>query len=268
MSRMARRPRRGSVDQEQHRPVGRQPARHQVVEQRRRDRRRLGRTFAQSEDVFAPRCVDPQRDHDAVFLEDLAVDADHTQIQLAQRPADECPQLLGRQCHKPAATRRCAMWPARSPRPAPGPACAHTAASTPPRRSPRTCATPTRRWPPPTGSSPPAPRPRRCPPEAAAARPVAPRASRGSPRSRHATRSAQADDGRSFGPHNASRSASCIAWSICIPVAMHSPWNACRTSPSTASTSSGTWIETERELGGWRGRIPDFPEQCVGKDGL
>ena len=197
MSRMARRPRRGSVDQEQHRPVGRQPARHQVVEQRRRDRRRLGRTFAQSEDVFAPRCVDPQRDHDAVFLEDLAVDADHTQIQLAQRPADECPQLLGRQCHKPAATRRCAMWPARSPRPAPGPACAHTAASTPPRRSPRTCATPTRRWPPPTGSSPPAPRPRRCPPEAAAARPVAPRASRGSPRSRHATRSAQADDGPS-----------------------------------------------------------------------
>ena len=51
--------RRGPVDQEQHRPLGRQPARHQVVEQRRRDRRRLGRTFTQAEDVFAPRGVDP-----------------------------------------------------------------------------------------------------------------------------------------------------------------------------------------------------------------
>ena len=98
---MARRSAAGPVDQEQHRPVGRQPARHQVVEQRRRDRRCLGRTFTQAEDVFAPRRVDPQRDNDAVFLEDLAVDADHTQVQLAQRPADERPQLLGRQSHEP-----------------------------------------------------------------------------------------------------------------------------------------------------------------------
>ena len=30
---------------------------------------------------------------------------------------------------------------------------------------------------------------------------------------------------------------------------MHSPWNGCRTSPSTASTGSGTWMETEREVG-------------------
>ena len=29
---------------------------------------------------------------------------------------------------------------------------------------------------------------------------------------------------------------------------IHKSWNACRTSPSTASTGSGTWMETEREL--------------------
>jgi len=60
---------------------------------------------------------------------------------------------------------------------------------------------------------------------------------------RHAARSGW---GRPFGPHNTSRWASCIAWSTRIPAEMHRPWNACRTSPSTASTCSGAWIETER----------------------
>ena len=51
------------VDQEQHGSVGRQPARHQVVEQRPRHRRGLGGTLAQSEDVFAPLRVNPQEAH-------------------------------------------------------------------------------------------------------------------------------------------------------------------------------------------------------------
>ena len=99
----------GAVDHEQHPPVGPQPAGHQVVEQAAGDGRRLGRALAQTEHVFAPLGIDAQRDHDAVFPEDLAVDADHPQVQRAQRPADEC---LAR---SPPSGRRGHDWPGSAP---------------------------------------------------------------------------------------------------------------------------------------------------------
>ena len=81
--------------------------------------------------------------------EDLAVDADHPQVQFPQRPAEKRLEALGRQRHKPPATRRCSTSPARSPRPAPGPVCPHTGVSTPRRRPRPAYARPAGRWPPP-----------------------------------------------------------------------------------------------------------------------
>ena len=40
-----------------------------------------------------------------MVLEDLAVDADHPQVQLAHRPAEKRPQALGRQRHEPTRHR-------------------------------------------------------------------------------------------------------------------------------------------------------------------
>ena len=98
------------VDDEQQRPVGRQAPRHQVAEQTGRDRSRLGGAFAQAQHVLPPLGVDAQRDHHAVVPEHLAVDADHPQVQLAQRPGEKRMQALGRQRHEPprhrAARRR------------------------------------------------------------------------------------------------------------------------------------------------------------------
>ena len=60
-----------AIHQEQHRPVRRQPPRHQVVEQPGGDRGRLGRAFTKAEHVLAALGIDPQRDHDAVVARDL-----------------------------------------------------------------------------------------------------------------------------------------------------------------------------------------------------
>ena len=144
---------RSAVDDKQQRPVRRQSARHQVAEQAGGDGSRLGGAFAQAQHVFPALCVDPQRDHHAVVPEDLAVDADRPQVQLAQRPAEKRLEALCRQRHEPA-TRHCSTSPARSRRPVPGPACPRTGASTPRRRPRPACARPAGRWPPPIGSSP------------------------------------------------------------------------------------------------------------------
>ena len=133
-----------AIDNEQQGPVRRQSARHQVAEQTGGDGSRLGGAFAQAQHVFPALCVAPQRDHHAVVPEDLAVDADHPQVQLAQ-------------------------WPAEKP----GPTCSHIDASTPRRRPRPACARPAGRWPPPIGSSPGGLRRRRSAPGAAAARPAA-----------------------------------------------------------------------------------------------
>ena len=50
---------------------------------------------------FRPCVSIPQRDHHAVVPEDLAVDADHPQVQLAQRPAEKRLEALFRQRHEP-----------------------------------------------------------------------------------------------------------------------------------------------------------------------
>ena len=88
----------------------RQSARHQVAQQAGGDGSRFGGAFAQAQHVFPALCVDPQRDHHAVVPEDLAVDADHPQVQLAQRPAKKRLEALCRQRHEPprhgAARRR------------------------------------------------------------------------------------------------------------------------------------------------------------------
>ena len=101
---------RSAIYDEQQRPVRRQSARHQVAEQAGGDGSRFGGAFAQAQHVFPALCVDPQRDHHAVVPEDLAVDADHPQVQLAQRPAKKRLEALCRQRHEPprhgAARRR------------------------------------------------------------------------------------------------------------------------------------------------------------------
>ena len=78
-----------AIDDEQQRPVRRQSARHQVAQQAGGDGSGLGGAFAQAQHVFPALCVNPQCDHHAVVPEDLAVDADHPQVQLAQRPAEK-----------------------------------------------------------------------------------------------------------------------------------------------------------------------------------
>ena len=110
---MARRSPRRAVDDEQQRPVRRQAARDQIAEQAAGDDRRLGGPFAQSQHVLAALRVDPQRDHHAMVPEDLAVDADHPQVQLAQRPAEKRPQALGRQRHEPPRHRAARRPPLR-----------------------------------------------------------------------------------------------------------------------------------------------------------
>ena len=109
---MARRsPGAPSMD-EQQRPVRRQSARHQVAQQAAGDGSGLGGSFAQAQHVFPARRVDPQRNHHAVVPEDLAVDADHPQVQLAQRLAEKRLEALRRQRHEPArnrAARRCPL---------------------------------------------------------------------------------------------------------------------------------------------------------------
>ena len=86
---------RRAVDDEQQRLVRRPAARDQIAEQAAGDGRSLGGSFAQSQHVLAALRVDPQRHHHAMVPEDLAVDADHPQVQLAQRPAEKRPQALG-----------------------------------------------------------------------------------------------------------------------------------------------------------------------------
>ena len=75
---------RSAVDDEQQRPVRRQPARHEVAQQAAGDGRGLGGALAQAEHVFPALGVDPQRDHHAVVPKDLAVDADHSQVEIPQ----------------------------------------------------------------------------------------------------------------------------------------------------------------------------------------
>ena len=102
-----------AVDDEQQRPVRRQSARHQVAQQAGGDSSRLGDAFAQAQQVFPALCVDPQRDHHAVVPEDLTVDADHSQFQLAQRPAGKRLEASRRQRHEPPRHRATRCRPLR-----------------------------------------------------------------------------------------------------------------------------------------------------------
>ena len=181
---------------------------------------------------FRPAVSIPNRNHHAMVPEDLAIDADHPQVQLAQRPAEKRLEALRRQRHEPPRNCAARRRPLRSRRPAPGPTCPRTGASTPRRRPRPACARSAGRWPPPTGSSPAVPRRPRSAPGAAAPRPAARRASPDSPHSRrrHAGRSTW---WRPFGPHSTARTASIIASRTCSPVAMHKPWNASRTPCTT-----------------------------------
>ena len=99
-----------AIDDEQQRPVRRRSGRHKVAQQAGGDGSGLGGAFAQAQHVFPALCVDPQRDHHAVVPEDLAIDADRPQVQLAQRPAKKRLEALCRQRHEPprhrAARRR------------------------------------------------------------------------------------------------------------------------------------------------------------------
>ena len=118
-----------AIDEEQQRPVRRQSARHQVAQQAGGDGSGLGGAFPQAQHVFPALCVDPQLDHHAVVPEDLAVDADRPQVQLAQRPAEKRLQALCRQRHEPprhrAARRRLSVTSAGTGSNVRVPVCRH-----------------------------------------------------------------------------------------------------------------------------------------------
>ena len=241
---------RCAVDDEQQRPVRRQTARHQVAEQAAGDGRRLGGPFPQSQHVLAALCVDSQCHHHVVAPEALAVDADHPQVQLAQRPPEKRPPALGRRRHEPPRHRATRRSPLRHPV-----RQRVQRARIPPRRHARRdrCQ-------------------RALVQRIGGRRPLEARQRQlavGVPHARRGTATwrlpsvtslatllpGHAGPLGSMAPLRSARISSfpsIMACRTCNAVWMRKPWNACRTPFSTPNTGSGTWIETVRELAvGW-----------------
>ena len=86
-----------AVDHKEARPVGIQPAIHEVAEQRLHDAAVLGVPFAQTQNLLSALAIDAQRDEHRVVAQDDPIDQHDRKVAVPERRRQPGGQLRGRQ---------------------------------------------------------------------------------------------------------------------------------------------------------------------------